>query len=144
VASLGFLLLVSLVVSAVLAGLGGWVNERLAFGSLVLGAINAVVSYILIAVLFAAIYKVLPDTRLAWRDVVVGALLTALLFNVGKSLIALYLARSAIASSYGAAGALIILLLWIYYSTQIFLFGAELTKVYAAWRGTRAARRALA
>lgn len=144
VAALGFLLLVSLVVSAALAIVGAWVNARLEFGTLVLGAMNAVISYILIAVLFAAIYKVLPDTRLAWRDVVVGALLTALLFNLGKALIALYLARSAIASSYGAAGALIILLLWIYYSAQIFLFGAELTKVYAAWRGTRAARRAMA
>ncbi len=144
VAALGFLLLVSLVISAALAVIGAWVNARLAFGTLMLGALNAVVSYLLIAVLFAAIYKVLPDTRLAWRDVVVGALLTALLFNIGKALIALYLARSAIASSYGAAGALIILLLWIYYSAQIFLFGAELTKVYAAWRGTRAARRALA
>ncbi len=144
VAALGFLLMVSLVVSAALAVLGAWVNQRLGIGTFVLGVLNAVVSYLLIAVLFAAIYKVLPDTRLAWRDVVVGALLTALLFNIGKALIALYLARSAIASSYGAAGALIILLLWIYYSAQIFLFGAELTKVYAAWRGTRAARRALA
>jgi len=144
VAALGFLLMVSLVVSAALAVLGAWVNERLAVGTLLLWAANAVVSYMLIAVLFAAIYKVLPDTRLAWRDVVVGALLTALLFNIGKALIALYLAHSAIASSYGAAGALIILLLWIYYSAQIFLFGAELTKVSAAWRGTRAARRALA
>lgn len=144
VAALGFLLLVSLAVSAVLAVLGGWINQQLAFGTIVLGVLNMVVSYFLIALLFAAIYKVLPDTRLAWRDVVVGALLTALLFNLGKALIALYLARSAIASSYGAAGALIILLLWIYYSAQIFLFGAELTKVYAAWRGTRAAQRAMA
>jgi membrane protein len=76
--------------------------------------------------------------------VAVGAILTALLFNAGKFLIALYLARSAIASSYGAAGAVILLLLWIYWSAQIFLFGAELTKVYAAWRGTRAGRQALA
>jgi membrane protein len=144
VAALGFLLLVSLVVSAILAGLGDWINEQLPFGTLIFGAVNLLVSYVLITVLFAAIYKVLPDVRLAWRDVIVGAVLTALLFNLGKALIALYLAHSAIASSYGAAGALIILLLWIYYSAQIFLFGAELTKVYAASRGTTAAHRALA
>lgn len=144
VAALGFLLLVSLVVSALLAGLGDWINARLPWGTLVLGAVNIAVSYILVTVLFAAIYKVLPDIRLAWRDVAVGAILTALLFNAGKVLIALYLARSAAASGYGAAGAVILLLLWIYWSAQIFLFGAELTKVYAAWRGTRAGRQALA
>jgi len=144
VAALGFLLLVSLVVSAVLAGLGDWINARLPWGTLVLGAVNVLVSYVLVTLLFAAIYKVLPDIRLAWRDVVVGAVLTALLFNAGKFLLALYLARSAAASSYGAAGAVILLLLWIYWSAQIFLFGAELTKVYAAWRGSRAGRQALA
>jgi membrane protein len=144
VAALGFLLMVSLVVSALLAGLGAWINERLAFGTLVLGGLNVVVSYVLITILFAAIYKMLPDVHLAWRDVAVGAVLTALLFNIGKTLIALYLAHSAVASSYGAAGAVIILLLWIYYSAQIFLFGAELTKVHAASRGRTAARRAMA
>ncbi len=144
VAALGFLLLVSLVASALLAGLGEWITARLAWGTLVLGAVNIAVSYLLVTVLFAAIYKVLPDVRLAWRDVAVGAILTALLFNAGKFLIALYLARSAVASSYGAAGAVILLLLWIYWSVQIFLFGAELTKVYAAWRGTRAGLQAVA
>jgi len=143
VAALGFLLMVSLVVSALLAGLGDWINARLAWGTLVLGALNLVISYVLVTLLFAAIYKILPDVRLAWRDVVVGAIVTALLFNAGKFLIALYLARTAVASSYGAAGAVILLLLWIYWSVQIFLFGAELTKVHAAWRGTRAGRQAL-
>jgi membrane protein len=143
VAALGFLLLVSLVVSALLAGLGAWIDERLRWGAGVLGGLNAVVSYGLITLLFAAIYRVLPDVQLAWRDVAVGAILTALLFNVGKALIALYLAHSAVTSSYGAAGAVIILLLWIYYSAQIFLFGAELTKVHAASRGRSVARRAL-
>lgn len=143
VAALGFLLMVSLVVSAMLAGLGDWINARLAWGTLVLGALNLVISYVLVTLLFAAIYKILPDVRLAWRDVVAGAIVTALLFNAGKFLIALYLARTAIASSYGAAGAVILLLLWIYWSVQIFLFGAELTKVHAAWRGTRAGRQAL-
>ena len=144
VAALGFLLMVSLVVSAVLSGMGDWINARLAWGTLVLGVLNLGISYVLVTLLFAAIYKILPDVRLAWRDVVVGAIVTALLFNAGKFLIALYLARTAVASSYGAAGAVILLLLWIYWSVQIFLFGAELTKVHAAWRGTRAGRQALA
>jgi membrane protein len=144
VAALGFLLLVSLVISALLAALGSWLGSSQLLGKLVLEVLNFLISYLMIGLMFAAIYKVLPDVRLAWRDVVVGAILTAVLFNLGKALIALYLARSAVASSYGAAGAVIILLLWIYYSAQIFLFGAELTKVYAARRGTQAARRALA
>jgi len=144
VAALGFLLMVSLVVSALLAGFADYINRALPFGALLLEVVNFIVSFLLIAVLFAAIYKVLPDVRLAWRDVVVGAIVTALLFNLGKSLIALYLSQSAIASSYGAAGAVIILLLWIYYSTQIFLLGAELTKVYARRRGVQAAARAMA
>jgi membrane protein len=82
-------------------------------------------------VLFAAIYKILPDHNLEWHDVTVGAAATALLFTFGKYLIGLYVGSSAIASSYGAAGALIVILLWIYYSAQIFLLGAEFTKVYA-------------
>ncbi len=144
VAAVGFLLLVSLVISALLAGFADYISRTLPFAAVVVRMLNFVISFVLIAVLFAAIYKVLPDVRLAWRDVVVGAILTALLFNIGKALIALYLSHSAVASSYGAAGAVIILLLWIYYSAQIFLLGAELTKVYARRRGTRAAARAMA
>jgi membrane protein len=99
---------------------------------------------VLISLLFAAIYKVLPDAPLSWHDVMIGAVVTALLFNLGKFLISLYLAHSALASSYGAAGALIVALLWVYYSAQIFLLGAEFTKVHASRRGTPAAVRALA
>ena len=139
VAALGFLLLVSLVISAILSGLTSYVNAVLPFGALILQVLNFVISFALISVLFAAIYKVLPDAKLSWADVRVGAVVTALLFNVGKFLIGLYLSHSAMASSYGAAGALIILLLWIYYSTQSFLLGAELTKIYASYRGTPAA-----
>lgn len=139
VAALGFLLLVSLVISAILSGLTSYINAVLPFGALILQVLNFVISFALISVLFAAIYKVLPDAKLSWADVRVGAVVTALLFNVGKFLIGLYLSQSAIASSYGAAGALIILLLWIYYSTQSFLLGAELTKIYASRRGTPAA-----
>ena len=89
---------------------------------------------VLLAVLFAAIYKVLPDRAIAWRDVIVGALITAVLFTIGKSLIGWYLGSSAVASSYGAAGGLIVLFFWVYYSAQIFFFGAEFTQVYSKLR----------
>jgi membrane protein len=142
VGTLGFLLLVSLVISAMLAALADFVNATLPFGSLLLSGLNFVLSFALISVLFAAIYKVLPDRRLNWRDVVVGAVATAFLFTTGKSLIGLYIGSSTIASSYGAAGALIVVLLWIYYSAQIFLLGAEFTKVYAARHGSAVGRAA--
>jgi membrane protein len=144
VAALGFLLLVSLVVSAFLSAFASYINTRLPFGALVLQLLNFVISFALMSVLFAAIYKVLPDVELAWRDVLFGAVVTALLFNLGKFLIGLYLAHSAVASSYGAAGALIVVLMWIYYSAQIFLLGAEFTKIHASRRGTQAAARARA
>jgi len=136
VATLGFLLLVSLVVSAALTAFGNYLNSVLPFGELILSLLNTVVSLVLISVLFAAIYKILPDRRLEWRDVAVGAVVTALLFTIGKSLIGWYIGSSAVASSFGAAGALIVLLLWVYYSAQIFLLGAEFTKVYANRSGS--------
>ena len=136
VAALGFLLLVSLVVNAGLSALGKYINAYLPFAVLVLQGLTFLISFILISVLFAAIYKVLPDKRLEWRDVLVGAVATALLFTLGKFLIGLYIGSSAIASSYGAAGALILMLLWVYYSAQIFLLGAEFTKTYASHRGS--------
>jgi membrane protein len=104
--------------------------------------LHFIMSFALISVLFAAIYKVLPDVTLSWRDVMIGAVVTTLLFSLGKFLIGLYLAHSAMASSYGAAGALIVILMWVYYSAQIFLLGAEFTKVHASRRGTPAAIRA--
>jgi membrane protein len=136
VGALGFLLMVSLVVSA---GLTVFANhlDRLPVGTLILSALNFAVSWLLFAVLFGAIYKVLPDRALQWKDVIVGALVTSLLFNLGKSLIGWYIGSSAVASSYGAAGGLIVLLLWVYYSAQIFLFGAEFTKTYAVAHGSR-------
>jgi membrane protein len=134
VAALGFLLLVSLVISAALTAFGNYLNAILPFGKIIIEALHALVSLILIAILFAAIYKVLPDRPIEWRDVLVGAVVTAVLFTVGKSLIGWYIGSSAVASSYGAAGALIVLLLWVYYSAQIFLVGAEFTKVYANGR----------
>ena len=137
VAALGFLLLVSLVISAVLTALGAYINTYLPFGQLILSVLNFMISFLLISVLFAAIYKILPDTRLEWRDVVVGAVATAFLFEIGKSLIGLYIGSSAVVSSYGAAGGLIVLLLWFYYSAQIFLLGAEFTKTYASRDGSK-------
>jgi membrane protein len=137
VAALGFLLLVSLVISAGLSALSEYVNAHLPFGYLILQAVNFLISFALNSVLFAAIYKVLPDKNLEWQDVLVGAVVTAFLFSIGKFLIGLYIGSSAVASSYGAAGALIVALLWIYYSTQIFLLGAEFTKVYAHHHGSQ-------
>lgn len=137
VAALGFLLLVSLVISAVVTALGTYINAYIPFGQLILSALNFVISFVLTSVLFAAIYKILPDTPLAWRDVVVGAVATAFLFEIGKSLIGLYIGSSAVVSSYGAAGGLIVLLLWIYYSAQIFLLGAEFTKTFARRDGSQ-------
>ncbi|MEA2995224.1 MAG: rane protein, partial [Alphaproteobacteria bacterium] len=137
VAALGFLLIVSLVVSAGLTAFGNYLDTILPFGKVILSAVNAVVSVALISVLFAAIYKVLPDRHLEWGDVIVGAIVTAILFTIGKSLIGWYIGSSAVASTYGAAGGLIVLLLWVYYSAQIFLLGAEFTKVYANRHGSK-------
>jgi membrane protein len=137
VATLGFLLIVSLVVSAMLTAFGEYANAYLPFGKIVLSILNVVMSVLLITVLFAAIYKVLPDKHLEWRDVIFGAVATAILLTIGKSLIGWYIGSSAVASSYGAAGALIVMLLWVYYSAQIFLLGAEFTKVYSAHHGSQ-------
>lgn len=135
VLGVAFLLLVSLVVSAVLAAVGTLLG---AWGMSIVGqALNFVVSLGVITLLFAMIYRFLPDVRIAWADVWLGAGLTALLFTTGKLLIGLYLGHSSIASAYGAAGSLAVLLVWLYYSTQIFLFGAELTQVYANRFGSK-------
>jgi membrane protein len=120
------------------------VSSYLPFGTVILAILNTIVSLVLIAVLFAAIYKVLPDTKLQWRDVIVGALATSALFTIGKSLIGWYLGTSATGSTYGAAGALMVILLWTYYSSEIFLLGAEFTKVYAAHHGSQKAAAKLA
>ncbi len=134
VAALGFLLLVSLVISAGLAALGDYLSSRMPFNVTLLHWLDFAISFGLMALLFAAIYKVLPDTDIEWRDVIVGAIVTALLFNIGKVAIGFYLGKSATASAYGAAGSLLIVLLWTYYSVQIFLLGAEFTKVFARHR----------
>jgi membrane protein len=126
-----FLLLVSLVVTAVLAGINSRVAGWLPGMDVLAEVVNFVLNFVLTAALFAMIFKWLPETKLAWRDVWIGAGLTAGLFSIGRYLIGLYLGQAAVGSTYGAAGAFVVLLVWIYYSTQILLFGAELTFVYA-------------
>ena len=143
VAALGFLLLVSLAATAAISILSDFITARLPLGALILQAINVLVSLALVTLLFAAIYKVLPDRTLLWRDVLIGAFITAILFTIGKTLIGLYLGSSNVASSYGAAGGLFILLLWVFYSSIIFLFGAELTRAYSIRHGSRPDLRAL-
>ena len=137
VAALGFLLIVSLAVSAGLTAFDNYLDSIIPIGKLIFPILNFVVSLALLATLFAAIYKVLPDRRLEWRDVIIGAIVTSVLFTIGKSLIGWYLGSSAVASSYGAAGGLIVLLLWVYYSVQIFLLGAEFTKIFANQHGSK-------
>jgi membrane protein len=131
VCGVAFLLLVSLVVTAVLAGINNRVAGWMPGMDVLAQVLNFVFNFVLTAALFAMMFKWLPETKLAWRDVWIGAAVTAGLFSVGRYLIGLYLGQAAVGSTYGAAGAFVVLLVWIYYSTQILLFGAELTFVYA-------------
>lgn len=131
VAALGFLLMVSLAASAAISALGTYLGGWTYFAPLLLAALNTLISMGLFTLLFAAIYKVLPDTPISWREVGIGALITAVLFTIGKSLIGWYLGTTAASSGYGGAGALVLILLWAYYCAQIFLFGAELTRAIA-------------
>jgi membrane protein len=134
---LGLLLLVSLVLSAALAALGEWWGGFFGEWEALLHSVNFLVSFALITGLFAAIYKIMPRADIAWRDVGVGAVVTAALFTAGKFLIGLYLGKSGVTSGFGAAGSMVVLLIWVYYSAQIFLLGAEFTWVYAHRRGSR-------
>ena len=133
----GFLLMVSLLVSTVLAAFATWFASHLGAWQILLLIIDVGLSLVVSTGLFALVYKYLPLERLAWRDVWVGSLVTAVLFNIGKFAIGYYLGKSAFASVYGAAGSLLVLLLWTYYSAQIFLFGAEFTKSYSYILGSR-------
>ena len=135
VCGLAFLLLVSLVFSAVVSGLSGTLERWVPYLSVWLQLANLGVSLVVTTLLFAMIYKLLPAVRPAWRDVWVGALATAVLFNLGKYLIGLYLGNASVGSTFGAAGSFVVLLFWIYYSAQIVLFGAEFTQVYATKYG---------
>jgi membrane protein len=135
----GFLLLASLILSAGLSAIGKYVNSmNLPGGTIFWQGVHALVSFLLITLLFAMIFKILPDAKIAWRDVWLGSVVTALLFTVGKYLIGLYLGRTSVASAFGAAGSVVLILVWVYYSSQILLFGAEFTRVYALNSGSPA------
>lgn len=133
----GFLLLASLIVTAALSAAERIVANLLPASAIVLDSVNFVISFGVISILFALILKFIPDAPIAWRDVLMGATVTSLLFSVGKVIIGLYLGHSALTSSYGAAASLAVFLIWIFYSAQIVLFGAELTHVYALKYGSR-------
>jgi membrane protein len=143
VLGVGFLLLVSLIVSAVLAAVGSWLQARVPGLAVTLPILDVTLSFAMTVVLFALIYKYIPRESIDWRDVWVGAAVTAFLFAVGKSLIGFYLGRSSFSGAYGAAGSLVVLLLWVYYSAQIFLFGAEFTRAFAYSRGSHVSRAGL-
>lgn len=134
---IGFLLLVSLVVSAGLSATQETIGNAFPVSEFILQIVNLIISIVAITVLFALMFKFLPDADIAWRDVWLGAFVTALLFSLGKTAIGIYLGNSSVASSFGAAGSLILLLLWIYYSAQILFFGAEFTQVYANKYGSK-------
>jgi membrane protein len=134
---IGFLLMVSLVVSAALAAVSGWMESLIAEWKVLLFVVDLALGLGISTVLFAMIYKFLPRQTIAWGDVWIGALVTAALFTVGKALISMYLSKSTFMSGYGAIGSLLVLLLWIYYSAQIFLLGAEFTRIFAYARGSR-------
>lgn len=133
----GFLLLVSLVISAAMTALGTWLGGMFSDVMSLLNTLNFLVSLGITTLLFALVFKFVPDAKIAWKDVWAGAAITSLLFTVGKSLIGLYLGNAGIGSTYGAAGSLVVLLLWVYYSAQILFFGAEFTQVYADRYGSR-------
>ena len=139
VIGIGFLLAVSLVLSAALTGFSRYLERRLELPVDFLQIANFIVSFVVITLLFAMTYRILPDVKIDWRDVWLGSILTALLFVVGKTLIGLYLGRTNVASAYGAAGSLVVILLWVYYSALIFFFGAEFTRVHSRqFRDSRA------
>jgi membrane protein len=137
VISMGFLLTVSLAVSAALAAFAGWLQHWAPGVPLLLGALDLVLSIGVTTLLFALLFRFLPDVQLRWRDVTTGAFVTAILFTIGKQLIGLYLGQSGTASNYGAAGSVMVLLLWVYYVSQLVLLGAEFTRVYTRKEGTK-------
>mgnify|MGYP003575965772 CR=1 FL=1 len=130
----GFLLLISLIISAALSAIGATVKHFLPGPEFVLHLLNFLISFMVITLLFAMIYKLLPDTFIRWKDVWIGASITSLLFTIGKLCIGLYLGKSEVGLAYGTAGSLVVILIWVYYASQIFLFGAEFTAVYAESR----------
>lgn len=137
---IGILLMLSLLASAALSLLEHWWGALFGAQALVANALNIMFSYVIVTVMFAMIYKIMPRVRIAWRDVWTGAAITAILFTIGKYVIGLYIGKSGVTSTFGAAGSLVVVLLWVYYSAQIFLLGAEFTWVYAHRFGSRRPR----
>jgi membrane protein len=137
VLGIGFLLLVSLMLSIALSALGKWVGTLLPFPEVIMQILNMLLSFTVITGLFALMFKLLPDAHIAWRDVWVGAAVTSGLFTFGQVALGVYLGKSNVETVYGAAGSLVVVLIWVYYSAQILLYGAELTKVYANRLGER-------
>jgi membrane protein len=127
----GLLLMLSLVVSAVIQAAGAWIAPYIAMPAPLLQGINFLVAFTASTVLFALVYQVIPDVRVQWKAAVIGSIITALLFSAGKVLIGLYLRKAAVGSAYGAAGSLVAMLVWVYYSSQIFIYGAEVTRAYS-------------
>jgi membrane protein len=141
VMGIGFLLMVSLLFSAVIALVGKFLADVLPVPEVVLHLANLALSWVAVTALFALLYKVVPDVKIEWRDVWIGAAVTSFLFSVGKFLIGLYLGKASVGSAYGAAGSLVVFLVWVYYSAQIFFLGAEFTHVFAGRHGSRAEQR---
>ena len=137
VMGVAFMLLVSLLLSTALSAIGSFFERSLPGGEALWQALNFALSFAVVSALFAVTFKVVPDAKIRWRDVWIGAVATAFLFSVGKFLIGLYLGKSSVASSYGAAGSLVVLVIWVYYSSVILLLGAEFTQVYAKRFGSR-------
>ncbi len=133
----GFLLLVSLIVHVGIAAVSTTLSRSLPGGAELWQAVNVIVSFAVVTILFALIFKYVPDAMVAWKEVWVGAALTSVLFGIGKYLLGWYLGRASTTSAYGAAGSLIVILLWVYYASQILLYGAAFTRVYATWAGSR-------
>jgi membrane protein len=141
VLAIGFILVVSLAVSAWIAALGAWSTSILPAYELFLHALNFALSFVIITGLFSAIYKFVPDIRLEWRDVVLGGAATAFLFTIGKFVLGVYLGRATFASTYGAAASIVVLIVWVYYSAQVFFLGAEFTKTFADCYGSQPSQR---
>ncbi len=138
IVALGFLLIVSLVVNGLVLALSGILTRFLPDITVILvNVVNLVISFIVITILFGVIFKVLPDVKIAWKDVRSGALFTAVLFMIGRFLIGLYISTTGTGSTYGAAGSLIVILVWVYYTSAILYFGAEFTQVYAEFKGVK-------
>jgi membrane protein len=142
VLGIGFLLLLSLIVSAAIAAAGKFVQRFLPAPEPVLHLSAGLVTFLAVAILFGLVFKLVPDARIEWRDVGIGAAVTSLLFSLGKFLIGLYLGKASVGSAYGAAGSLVAFLVWVYYSAQVFLLGAAFTHVFAFRHGSRAKARA--